>query len=236
MERVDVDTGAVIVAAGSGKRMGADRNKLWLELAGKSIMAHTVSLFAAHPEIAEVVLVVSEQDYADVEEWLKSEPFRVTLKLGGAERQDSVREGLAALSDRCAYVLVHDAARPFVTGQQISAIIEKVRTDQATIMAVQVKDTIKVVGPTGIVESTPARESLWAVQTPQAFRLSLLRQAHQAALREGKTGTDDAMLVEWLGHPVTVIQGSYENIKITTPDDLWLGEEILRRRKGKSGS
>lgn len=231
-----MDTGAVIVAAGSGKRMGADRNKLWLELAGKSIMAHTVSLFAAHPEIAEVVLVVNQQDYADVQEWLNSQLFNVTVKLGGAERQDSVRHGLMALSDRCSYVLVHDAARPFVTAEQISAIIEKVRTDDATIMAVQVKDTIKVVGPAGIVESTPARESLWAVQTPQAFRLSLLRQAHQAALAEGKVGTDDAMLVEWLGHPVTVIQGSYENIKITTPDDLGLGEEILRRRKGKSGS
>jgi len=233
MRRICVDTGVVIVAAGSGKRMGAERNKLWLPLAGTPILAHTVRLFAAHPEIAEVVLVVNERDEADIREWLAKEPFAVTVTRGGAERQDSVRSGLAALSDNCEYVLVHDAARPFVTGEQISGIIRQVRQDHATIMAVPVKDTIKVVGAAGVVESTPARESLWAVQTPQAFRLSLLREAHEAALRAGRVGTDDAMLVEWLGHPVTVRQGHYENIKITTPDDLWLGEEILRRRKGE---
>jgi 2-C-methyl-D-erythritol 4-phosphate cytidylyltransferase len=228
-----VDTGVVIVAAGSGKRMGGDRNKLWLPLAGTPILAHTVRLFATHPEISEVVLVVSERDEADVQAWLAGESYAVTVTRGGAERQDSVRLGLAALSDNCSYVLVHDAARPFVTREQISGIIRQVRQDEATIMAVPVKDTIKVVGATGVVESTPARESLWAVQTPQAFRLSLLREAHQAALKSGRIGTDDAMLVEWMGHPVTVMQGHYENIKITTPDDLWLGEEILRRRKGE---
>jgi 2-C-methyl-D-erythritol 4-phosphate cytidylyltransferase len=228
-----VDTGVVIVAAGSGKRMGANRNKLWLPLGGEPILAHTVRLFATHPEIAEVVLVVSEQDHAEVLEWLEHHPYKVTVTLGGAERQDSVRCGLSVLPSTCSYVLVHDAARPFVTAEQISSIIRQVRRDQATIMAVPVKDTIKVVGATGIVESTPARESLWAVQTPQAFRLSLLREAHEAAVQAGKRGTDDAMLVEWLGQPVTVMQGSYENIKITTPDDLWLGEEILRRRKGE---
>jgi 2-C-methyl-D-erythritol 4-phosphate cytidylyltransferase len=228
-----VDTGVVIVAAGSGKRMGADRNKLWLPLAGTPILAHTVRLFATHPEISEVVLVVSERDEADVQAWLAGESYAVTVTRGGAERQDSVRLGLAALSDNCSYVLVHDAARPFVTREQISGIIRQVRQDEATIMAVPVKDTIKVVGATGVVESTPARESLWAVQTPQAFRLSLLREAHQAALKSGRIGTDDAVLVEWMGHPVTVMQGHYENIKITTPDDLWLGEEILRRRKGE---
>ncbi|MFY0544930.1 2-C-methyl-D-erythritol 4-phosphate cytidylyltransferase [Brevibacillus sp. H7] len=228
-----MDTGVVIVAAGSGKRMGAGRNKLWLPLAGKPILSHTVHLFATHPEIAEVVLVVSERDEADVQDWLQEEPFAVKITRGGAERQDSVRLGLAALSDSCSYVLVHDAARPFVTKEQISGIIRQVRRDQATIMAVPVKDTIKVVDATGVVESTPARESLWAVQTPQAFRLSLLREAHQAAVQSGRLGTDDAMLVEWLGYPVTVMPGHYENIKITTPDDLWLGEEILRRRKGE---
>lgn len=237
MEMVCVDNiGVIIVAAGSGKRMRSDRNKLWLPLGGKSILAHTVEVFSLHPEISEVVVVVSELDYADVQEWLEHEPYTVKLTCGGAERQDSVRAGLASLADadnNLTYVLVHDAARPFVTGEQISALISRVHHDQATIIAVPVKDTIKVVGPTGVVESTPARESLWAVQTPQAFRLSLLHEAHQSALEQGKLGTDDAMLVEWYGHPVSVMQGSYENIKITTPDDLWLGEEILRKRKGE---
>lgn len=228
-----MSTGVVIVAAGSGKRMGGQRNKLWLPLAGEPILAHTVRLFATHRDVDHIVLVVSEQDHADVREWLQKEAIQLTVVLGGAERQDSVRNGLGALPENCTYVLVHDAARPFVTREQISEMIKQVEHDQATIMAVPVKDTIKVVGSTGIVEATPARESLWAVQTPQAFRMSLLREAHEAAHRAGKVGTDDAMLVEWLGHSVTVVQGSYENIKITTPDDLWFGEEILRKRKGE---
>ncbi|GED61159.1 2-C-methyl-D-erythritol 4-phosphate cytidylyltransferase [Brevibacillus formosus] len=228
-----MSTGVVIVAAGSGKRMGGQRNKLWLPLAGEPILAHTVRLFATHPDIDEVVLVVSEADHAEVMALLSAEKLTVVVTLGGAERQDSVRNGLASLSANCDYVLVHDAARPFVTRKQISDMINQVQQDQATIMAVPVKDTIKVVGVTGLVESTPARESLWAVQTPQAFRMSLLREAHQAAEAAGKLGTDDAMLVEWMGHPVSIMQGSYENIKITTPDDLWFGEEILRKRKGE---
>ncbi|MCM3146130.1 MULTISPECIES: 2-C-methyl-D-erythritol 4-phosphate cytidylyltransferase [Brevibacillus] len=228
-----MSTGVVIVAAGSGKRMGGQRNKLWLPLAGEPILAHTVRLFATHPDIDEVVLVVSEADHAEVMAWISAEKLAVVVTLGGAERQDSVRNGLASLSANCDYVLVHDAARPFVTRKQISDMIKQVQQDQATIMAVPVKDTIKVVGANGLVESTPARESLWAIQTPQAFRMSLLREAHQAAEAAGKLGTDDAMLVEWLGHPVSIMQGSYENIKITTPDDLWFGEEILRKRKGE---
>ncbi|MFC8689025.1 2-C-methyl-D-erythritol 4-phosphate cytidylyltransferase [Brevibacillus porteri] len=228
-----MSTGVVIVAAGSGKRMGGQRNKLWLPLAGEPILAHTVRLFATHPDIDEVVLVVSEADRAEVTTWILAEKLTAVVTLGGAERQDSVRNGLASLSANCDYVLVHDAARPFVTRKQISDMIKQVQQDQATIMAVPVKDTIKVVGATGLVESTPARESLWAVQTPQAFRMSLLREAHQAAEAAGKLGTDDAMLVEWLGHPVSIMNGSYENIKITTPDDLWFGEEILRKRKGE---
>ncbi|WGV60332.1 2-C-methyl-D-erythritol 4-phosphate cytidylyltransferase [Brevibacillus brevis] len=228
-----MSTGVVIVAAGSGKRMGGQRNKLWLPLAGEPILAHTVRLFATHPDINEVVLVVSEADHAEVMTLISAEKLTVVVTMGGAERQDSVRNGLASLSANCDYVLVHDAARPFVTRKQISDMIKQVQQDQATIMAVPVKDTIKVVGANGLVESTPARESLWAVQTPQAFRMSLLREAHQAAGEAGKLGTDDAMLVEWLGHPVSIMQGSYENIKITTPDDLWFGEEILRKRKGE---
>lgn len=228
-----MNTGVVIVAAGSGKRMGGQRNKLWLPLDGEPILAHTVRLFATHQDIHEIVLVVSKQDEADVQGWLAAEGISLTIAPGGAERQDSVRNGLEKLSADCSYVLVHDAARPFVTREQISEMIRRVQHDQATIMAVPVKDTIKVVGETGVVESTPARESLWAVQTPQAFRMSLLREAHQAAQEAGKLGTDDAMLVEWLGQPVKVMQGNYENIKITTPDDLWLGEEIIRKRKGE---
>lgn len=227
-----MNTGVVIVAAGSGKRMGAERNKLWLPLAGKPIFCHTIELFVSHPMITETVLVVSETDHAEINELVLQQGYSdITLVVGGAERQESVQNGLAGLSAACEYVLVHDAARPFLTAAQITAVIERVSRDQSTILAVPVKDTIKVVGANGQVESTPARESLWAVQTPQAFRLALLKEAHNLALKAGKQATDDAMLVEWMGHPVSVMLGSYENIKITTPDDLWLGEEILRKRQ-----
>ncbi|WP_139492819.1 bifunctional 2-C-methyl-D-erythritol 4-phosphate cytidylyltransferase/2-C-methyl-D-erythritol 2,4-cyclodiphosphate synthase [Brevibacillus dissolubilis] len=230
---MNVDTGVVIVAAGSGKRMGAGYNKIWLTLEDKPILEHTVQVFADHPEIGEVVLVISEQDLPDIEEWASTVPYDVKLALGGAERQDSVRSGLAALSPSCEYVLIHDAARPFITPAQISETIEKVREADAIIVAVPVKDTIKVVNPEGVVEATPRRESLWAVQTPQAFRLSLVIEAHARAMAAGLLGTDDASLVEWMGYPVTVVMGSYENIKITTPEDLVFGEEILRKRKNK---
>lgn len=227
-------TGAVIVAAGSGKRMGGERNKLWLPLAGKPIFCHTIELFVSHPMIAETVLVVSDTDHADISQLIAEQGYiGIKLVTGGAERQESVQNGLAALSAACEYVLVHDAARPFLTAAQITAVIERVKQDQATILAVPVKDTIKIVGADGYVESTPARESLWAVQTPQAFRLALLQDVHAQAEKAGKKGTDDAMLVEWMGHRVSVLQGSYENIKITTPDDLWLGEEILRKRQNR---
>lgn len=226
-----VNTGVVIVAAGSGKRMGAQRNKLWLPLQGKPILSHAIELFVNHPQVTEIVLVVSEKDYADVNQLVMQSGYNVQLVLGGSERQESVSNGLAALSSSCEYVLVHDAARPFLTADQITELIKRVQLDHAAILAVPVKDTIKVVGTNGKVEATPARESLWAVQTPQAFRLALVKEAHAAAVSGGMLGTDDAMLVEWYGHPVTVVMGSYENIKITTPDDLWLGEEILRKRK-----
>lgn len=228
-----MDTGVVIVAAGSGKRMGAGRNKLWLTIDGKSILHHTVERFVHHKKIGEVVLVISQSDEPEVLRWLQETDFSLKVTLGGAERQDSVRAGLFALSPHCRYVLVHDAARPFVTDELIDRLLDKVRETDAVILGVPVKDTVKVVSSSGFVKATPARESLWAVQTPQAFRLSLLQKAHAEAFAQGKYGTDDAMLVEWLGHPVAVLEGSYENIKITTPDDLWYGEEIMRRRKGE---
>ncbi|MDN9012265.1 2-C-methyl-D-erythritol 4-phosphate cytidylyltransferase [Brevibacillus laterosporus] len=225
-----METSVVIVAAGKGKRMKAGKNKIWLHLQHKPIFQHTVEAFIQHPGISEVVLVINEQDYEDMDRWRKSMPYSVILAIGGAERQDSVRNGLEALSESCTHVLIHDAARPFITGEQISGIITKLKDHQAVVVAVPVKDTIKIVGPDGIVQATPARESLWAVQTPQAFPLSLVKEAHQFALEQGKVGTDDAMLVEMLGYPVTIVDGSYENIKVTTPDDLWFGEEIMKRR------
>lgn len=227
-----MNTGVIIVAAGFGKRMGAERNKLWLSLAGKPIFCHSIELFVSHPMVSETVLVVSQADFTEVRKLVLRHGYRnIKLVTGGKERQDSVHNGLAALSTDCEYVLIHDAARPFLTADQVAGVIERVQQYQATILAVPVKDTIKVIDAGGQVEATPARESLWAVQTPQAFRLALIKDAHVRAAKAGKQGTDDAMLVEWLGHPVSVMMGSYENIKITTPDDLWLGEEILRRRK-----
>ncbi|GAB7387322.1 2-C-methyl-D-erythritol 4-phosphate cytidylyltransferase [Bacillaceae bacterium] len=227
-ERMKV--GVVIAAAGQGKRMGAGKNKLFLPLAGRPVFVHTVELFVSCSLFREIVIVVSEGDVEEVRRMLRTHGLeKVTLAVGGNERQHSVYAGLNALRE-ADVVLVHDGARPFVRVRDIERLLAALATSEAAILAVPVKDTIKVVSGDRFVEETPARESLWAVQTPQAFRLSVLLEAHRRARREGFLGTDDASLVERLGVRVKVIEGDYENIKLTTPDDLSLAEAILKRR------
>ncbi|KIL38402.1 2-C-methyl-D-erythritol 4-phosphate cytidylyltransferase [Gordoniibacillus kamchatkensis] len=226
--------GVVVVAAGRGTRMGTAESKQYLPLGGKPILVHTLETFERMAEASEIVLVVGAGemerclDYA-VEYGLR----KVRVVAGGAERQHSVRAGLKALGAEVEWVLVHDAVRPFAEPAHIIACWQEAVAHGAAVLAVQVKDTIKVVDEGGIIRSTPDRRTLWAIQTPQAFRRPLLEKAHAAAERDGVLGTDDAMLVERLGQPVRVVQSDYTNIKITTPDDLawaqWYGERNRER-------
>jgi 2-C-methyl-D-erythritol 4-phosphate cytidylyltransferase len=220
--------GVVIAAAGRGKRMGSPEKKQFIELSGKPVLYHSVQLFSRLPDIQEIVVVTSADDMIKTRKLLQG-LFPITVVPGGAERQQSVFLGLKALN-HVEYVLIHDAARPFTSKELIKRIMEKTVETGSAIPAVPVKDTIKMVNEEKQVISTPPRQSLWAVQTPQAFRLSTILEAHQKAEADGFLGSDDAMLLERLGKPVHIVAGEYTNIKLTTVEDLRTADWIIKEK------
>ncbi len=218
---------AIIVAAGAGLRMGGI-DKLFADVGGMPLLARTLAAFEGCPSVDQIILVASEANLDRCWKLVRSYGFKKVTELvpGGARRQDSVQQGLDQVKDST-WVLIHDGVRPFIDDELIAAGIEAAREYGASVAAVPVKDTIKVVNADRLVRNTPKRETLWAAQTPQVFRIDVIRGAYRDAFGDV---TDDAMLLERLGQPVTVYQGSYENIKITTPEDLDLAECILKRR------
>ena len=224
----------IFPAAGAGRRMKADRNKVLLELSGVPILLRTLRRFSAVPAVAELIVVVARDEIAFVEGMLEKaqglKPWRAVQ--GGAERQYSIANGMAHLAADADIVLVHDAARPLVSLAAIEAVIFAAREKGAAIAAVRAKNTIKVVGEDGRVEATPARASLWEVQTPQGFRREILQRAYEKAVQDGFLGTDDASLVERIGEAVFVVESDYGNLKITTPEDLWMAETLLAHSAG----
>ncbi|MBY4605970.1 MULTISPECIES: 2-C-methyl-D-erythritol 4-phosphate cytidylyltransferase [Bacillus] len=223
----------VIPAAGQGKRMKAGRNKLFIELKGDPVIIHTLRVFDSHRPCEKIILVINEREREHFQQLLTDYPFQTAIELvaGGDERQHSVYKGLKAVKQE-KIVLVHDGARPFIKHEQIDELIAEAEQTGAAILAVPVKDTIKRVQDLQVSE-TIERSSLWAVQTPQAFRLSLLMKAHAEAEYKGFLGTDDASLVEQMeGGSVRVVEGSYTNIKLTTPDDLTSAEVIMESESG----
>lgn len=218
--------GVIIVAAGRGTRMGTKESKQYLMLKSKPIIVHTLEKFHQHPLISQIVLVTGKADIVRCESWIKQYGLQDNVQVveGGNERQHSVYQGLRAISTP--WVLVHDGVRPFVADEHITSCFVTAKEYGAAVLAVPVKDTIKQVNEYGEVIGTPKRESLWAIQTPQAFRASDLVRAHEKASLEGFVGTDDAMLIERLGMQVKVVEGDYSNVKITTPEDLIYAEFI----------
>ncbi|MCI6159305.1 MAG: 2-C-methyl-D-erythritol 4-phosphate cytidylyltransferase [Selenomonadaceae bacterium] len=220
----------IFPAAGQGKRMGAGFNKVFLKLAGKEIIRHTLRRFSDVPAVGELIVVTGKEDLSHMQTILREEPglkpWRVVA--GGSERQYSVKNGLAAISREADIVLVHDAARPLVSRETIEAVIRAARLSGAAIAAVPEKNTVKIVSGDGVVVRTPDRRTLWAVQTPQGFRRGILLRANERAEEEHFLGTDDASLVERIGTPVHVVRDRYENIKITTPGDLAVAEAFLK--------
>lgn len=221
---------AIIPAAGFGSRMRSAVSKQYLLLDDRPVLAHTIGLFEGHPLIDQIVLVVPPAEVEGcrreiVERFAFSKVAAVVA--GGAERQDSVRRGLAACPGGDAdVVLIHDGVRPCFSSSLIPALVERIRNEGACIVAVPVKDTIKQVAQ-GVIVTTPDRRSLWQAQTPQGFLLGLIRQAHQAAFADGYSGTDDASLLERLGRSVAILEGDYRNIKITTAEDLILARAFI---------
>ena len=227
--------GIVIPAAGQGKRMGAGYNKQFLTLMGEPILAHTVRLFEQSSYVSEIVIVGAEADIPVIDELVHYHKFDKVKAIcrGGVQRQDSVRAGVQVLSSAIQRVVVHDGARPLLTLEDFHRFLDETEKFKAAIMVIPVKDTIKQVNETGKVISTLTRERLRAVQTPQIFDRAIIAEAHYQAVSAGYYGTDDASLLEWMGYPVHVIEGSQENIKVTTPEDLWLAERILAQRLSK---
>jgi len=224
---------ALILAAGRGRRMGTAQKKPYLLLAGKPIVYHTLFEFEQSPLIDEIVLIVG-QDEVEYARSSLVEAFQFTkvstIVVGGIKRQDSVWEGLRAIKSDCEVVMVHDGVRPFISQALLQKTCQAMEDAGAAIVAVPVKDTIKTVSSQREVLTTLDRSTLWAIQTPQAFRRDILQKAFEKAIDDRFYATDDAALVERLGEKVTIVEGSYENIKITTPEDLVLGEALLKGR------
>ncbi len=224
---------ALIPAAGMGRRMGKAVAKQFLPLGDKPMLAHTLLAFQRSPEVDEIIPILSEED---MESCLRDviEAFHITkvrtLVVGGKERQDSVYNGLRKTEKDATVVLVHDGVRPFVTTEIIRECVESSRKGESVAVGVPLKDTVKEVDAEGVVRRTLERSRLWAIQTPQCFPAAVLRKAYDESSRRKVAVTDDATLVERMGGTIRVIPGSYENIKITTPEDLLLAEEILKRR------
>ena len=223
----------VLPAAGSGKRMGAGQNKLFLQLAGKPILAHTLLVFEQDPNCTGIWVAVKNEEREIIQSLLNEHRISKVkgLPTGGEERQHSVHSCIKQMKN-VGIVLVHDAARPFITESIIKQLVETAYFQGAAIAGVRVKDTMKVVRD-GIIEETIDRELLWSIQTPQAFRFDLLAEAEDVAEKVGFLGTDEAMLVERLGHKIHVVESSYENVKMTTKEDLLFGEAILANRMKK---
>ncbi|OAT85189.1 2-C-methyl-D-erythritol 4-phosphate cytidylyltransferase [Desulfotomaculum copahuensis] len=224
------DVYAVVVAAGRSTRMGAGVDKQLLPLAGRPVLWHTLRVFEEAAVVAGYVLVVPagrEDDYSRLVpgEWRFGKLAAVVA--GGGQRQESVWRGLMAVPPDTAVVLVHDGARPLVAAADVKAVVNEARQWGAATLAVPVKDTVKEADQRGFVVRTPPREALWLTQTPQGFAYALLMQAHREAREKGFSATDDAALVEALGRPVRLVQGSYRNIKITTPGDLAVAEALF---------
>jgi 2-C-methyl-D-erythritol 4-phosphate cytidylyltransferase len=210
------DVAVLIPAGGVGARLGRRTPKQFLNVAGEAILTATVRHFRRHPRLAAIVVAAPAVHLVRARRLLGPD---ITVVAGGPTRQESVRLALAAAPHGVRVILVHDAVRPFITRALVDAVLAAARADGAAICALPVAETVKRVRD-GLVEATVDRAGLWAVQTPQAFRADILREAHDKARRDGIAGTDDAMLVERLGHRVRVVPGLAGNVKITTPDDL----------------
>ncbi|MFF2754640.1 2-C-methyl-D-erythritol 4-phosphate cytidylyltransferase [Psychrobacillus sp. NPDC058041] len=221
----------LLPAAGSGKRMGAGQNKLFLELRQIPIIIHTLRVFEQDSKCKHIVLAVKKEEKTFIEQLLLKHHITkvVAITEGGAERQHSVYACLKCSPDK-GIVLVHDAARPFIKQEVIHQLVQTAMESGAAVAAVRAKDTMKKV-ENGIIQETVDRESLWIIQTPQAFQFELLEKAERIAEEEAFLGTDEAMLVERLGEQVHIVESTYDNVKMTTKEDLLFGEVILNKLK-----
>jgi 2-C-methyl-D-erythritol 4-phosphate cytidylyltransferase len=224
---------AVIVAGGTGTRFGGPVRKQYLAVGGQPVLLRAIRPFLHHPRITHVVVVLPPDDVADPPAWLAELPVRIVA--GGAARGDSVRNGLLATPDDAARVLIHDGARPFVSIEIIDRVLDAC-AEGGAIAAVPATDTIQQVDASGTIERTLDRSTLWQAQTPQGFPRTGIVEAYRRAAEEGITGTDDAGLYARYVGPVRVVMGSYDNLKVTRPDDLPIAGAIAARSSSSTST
>ncbi len=236
-EIIAMSVTAILAAAGSGSRMGMGERKQYIEICGKPLLSYSLEVFLGMDEIEAVVLVIPEGDRMRIEKDLLKGicgKEKIIIVNGGASRQESVSRGILAVPEGTETIVVHDGARPFVTKAMISECVQKAKFHGACCAAVPVKDTIKYSSDGRTVDSTPERGCLFSIQTPQAFDFGLIKRAHEKARADGFEGTDDAVLVEALDEKVVLSKGSYENIKLTSPEDVPFAEVFAGRKWGVS--
>lgn len=227
----------IVPAAGLGKRLGLGHNKAFAILGGQPLLVRCLAMLVHTGLVQEAVVVVAPGEIPKAQEL--TEPYAHTVLQGlayrfvegGRERQDSVANALATIKGNAGYVAVHDGARPFAGTEVFARTYAAAKIYGAAIAAVPLKDTVKIIDQDNCVTSTPERSLLRAVQTPQIFELKLLKQAYASLKKHPLTVTDDASLVEALGHKVAVALGSYENFKVTTPEDLLLAENLIKKEE-----
>ncbi len=214
-------TSAIIVAAGSSRRMGFD--KLFADLSGKPVLARSLAAFHDHPEIDEVIVVTSTSNWEQIRGWNP----QTKLVEGGSERHFSVANGLNAVSPDCWLVAIHDGARPLIHAESISACIKGAREQGAASCARRITETLKRADDSCRVTESVDRDHLWAMETPQCFQLELIRRSYQQVLETDKIVTDEVSAVEALGEPVYLIENPHPNLKVTFPSDLVLASRLL---------
>lgn len=218
---------AIILAAGNGTRMKADKSKLLLEINGKTVIERTVNTFSNIADIDDIIVVVRETDIPLYENVLSK--YNISYCIGGSTRQESVSNAVETIDD-ADMIIIHDGARPLVTENEISNTLRVAQEKGAAAVGVKVKDTIKVVDRNNKIIDTPERSSLIAIQTPQIFKFDKYVKAMKLAKEQNKDFTDDCKLLENAGEDVFVVDGEYTNIKITTPEDIPVAESILNAR------
>ncbi len=232
LKELEAKVGAVIVAAGSAQRMG-EVDKVFFSILGQPLLAYVIDVFQKSDFVHQIVIVLNEANLKRGQKLVEERGYSKVIGIcsGGERRQDSVAQGLERLRD-CGWAVIHDGARPCLSPILIEQGLEEAQETGAAIAAVPVKETIKMVKADRSIRQTPRRDKLWAAQTPQVFRSDIIMEAYRQRDREV---TDDAALVEALGYKVKVYMGSYDNIKVTTPEDLALAEVILRNREQGRG-
>jgi 2-C-methyl-D-erythritol 4-phosphate cytidylyltransferase len=227
------DLSVIIPAAGSGSRMGSDVPKPYLKIGGMTILERTIRCFDRPNRVHSIIVSVSHAwlDYTlKMIETMNVHPLVIVVE-GGSERMFSIKNALAAVPEDSNYVAVHDAVRPFLSVELFDSLVDTVKIYKAVIPGIGVTDTIKVKDDFNFIESTPNRDKLVAVQTPQIFSKSILIEAYENAIVKGFMGTDDASLVELSGHKIRLVAGDPQNFKITWPDDIAKAEKIINRLK-----